>query len=90
MFGACPAFTFTRMSVSYEASVVYVTLIPLAAPNASSSAWKPSACAPPKPPKMVTSSTALAEGAIATVADGFELPKKIVYAAVVDANKMSR
>jgi 16S rRNA (cytidine1402-2'-O)-methyltransferase len=30
------------------------------------------------------------KGAIATVADEFELPKKIVYAAVVDANKMSR
>ncbi|CAB4551226.1 unannotated protein [freshwater metagenome] len=47
---------------------MYLIVIPLAAPNASSSAWKPSACAPPKPPKMVTSSTALAEGAIATVA----------------------
>mgnify|MGYP000061738668 FL=1 len=30
------------------------------------------------------------KGAIATVADEFDLPKKIVYAAVVDANKMSR
>ena len=30
------------------------------------------------------------KGAIATVAEEFELPKKIVYAAVVDANKMSR
>ena len=28
------------------------------------------------------------KGAIATVAVEFELPKKIVYAAVVDANKM--
>jgi 16S rRNA (cytidine1402-2'-O)-methyltransferase len=30
------------------------------------------------------------KGAIATVAEEFDLPKKIVYAAVVDANKMSR
>jgi 16S rRNA (cytidine1402-2'-O)-methyltransferase len=30
------------------------------------------------------------KAAIATVADEFSLPKKIVYAAVVDANKMSR
>lgn len=30
------------------------------------------------------------KGAIATVADEFDLPKKIVYAAVVDANKISR
>ena len=30
------------------------------------------------------------KGAIATVAEEFELPKKIVYAAVVDANKMSK
>jgi len=30
------------------------------------------------------------KAAIATVADEFDLPKKIVYAAVVDANKMSR
>ena len=30
------------------------------------------------------------KGAISTVADEFDLPKKIVYAAVVDANKMSR
>jgi hypothetical protein len=28
------------------------------------------------------------KGAIATVADEFDLPKRIVYAAVVDANKM--
>ena len=30
------------------------------------------------------------KGAIATVAEEFSIPKKIVYAAVVDANKMSR
>ena len=30
------------------------------------------------------------KGAIATVAEEFDLPKKIVYAAVVDANKMSK
>jgi 16S rRNA (cytidine1402-2'-O)-methyltransferase len=30
------------------------------------------------------------KGAIATVAEEFGIPKKIVYAAVVDANKMSR
>ena len=30
------------------------------------------------------------KGAIATVAEEFDLPKKIVYAAVVDANKMTR
>lgn len=30
------------------------------------------------------------KGAIATVAEEFEIPKKLVYAAVVDANKMSR
>jgi 16S rRNA (cytidine1402-2'-O)-methyltransferase len=30
------------------------------------------------------------KGAIATVAQEFEIPKKIVYAAVVDANKMSK
>jgi len=30
------------------------------------------------------------KGAISTVAEELELPKKIVYAAVVDANKLSR
>jgi 16S rRNA (cytidine1402-2'-O)-methyltransferase len=30
------------------------------------------------------------KSAIATVADEFDLPKRIVYAAVVDANKMSK
>jgi 16S rRNA (cytidine1402-2'-O)-methyltransferase len=30
------------------------------------------------------------KGAIATVAEEFKIPKKIVYAAVVDANKMSQ